>query len=136
MLAIATGTIGGVLIAVSAQVLLGRVNLEVVSVWHDLLAHSAMQIRSAVAWWLIVAAALAGGFVTSAATRYLLLNWWPLRWLRWIAGAAIVAGLGVIGHMAGEASGPDAVAQVAAGFTSMIVSLVGAMIGAFFAARR
>ncbi len=135
-LALASGAIGGVLIAMSAQVLLGRANLALASVWHDLFVASSAQIKSALAWWLIAAAALAGGYITAAVTRQLLLNWWPLHRLRWIAGAAIVAALGVIGHIATAPSRFDVASQVTASFSGMIVSLIGAMIGAFFAARR
>lgn len=136
MLVLASGAIGGALIAMSAQVLLGRANLALASVWHDLFVASSAQIKSALAWWLIAAAALVGGFITAAVTRHLLLNWRPPHWLRWIAAAAIVAALGVIGHTASAPSSFDAASQVTASFFGMIVSLIGALIGAFFAARR
>jgi hypothetical protein len=139
-LAFATGTIGGFLIAVSAQVLLGHTNVELAAMWHDLLIGSPVQIRSAFAWWLIAGTALIGGFLCAAVTRFLLTNWWPLRVLRWILGAAIVAGLGVVGHVASEvASDPaelDSAAYMAANLSGMVASLITASVGAFFAARR
>lgn len=134
-LAVATGTIGGTLIAMAAQVLMGRMNLDIAAVWHDLFVSSSAQLKSALAWWLIAAAALAGGFLSGALTRFLLLNWWPLRWLRWIVGAAVVAALGVVGQMVDAPSHVDMAPQVAASFAGMVVSVVGAAIGAFFAAR-
>src|ERR1700736_158908 len=43
-LSFASGTIGGFLVAVSAQVMLGHMNVEMAAMWHDLLASSAIQI--------------------------------------------------------------------------------------------
>ncbi len=135
-LTIATGLISGVLTAVSAQVLLGRDNVMLVPDWPELLGTSAVQVKFAVAWWIVAVAALCGGFISAAATRYLLLNRWPLRWLRWIAGAAVVTGLGVIGHLASAPSSLDPAASVTAGLLGMTVSVVGAAIGVFLAVRR
>ena len=136
MLALATGTIGGFLIALTAQILLGRINVEVEAVWHDLVVTSTAHIKSALAWWLIAGTALAGGFLAAAAARFLMLNWWPLRGPRWVLGAAMVAGLAAVGHVASEPSDLDAAVHVAANVAGMLASLIAACLGAFFAARR
>jgi hypothetical protein len=134
-LSLATGTIGGFLFAISAQVLLGQTHFELAAMWRDLFA-ATMQIRSALAWWLIAGTALAGGFLSAAVTRFLLMNWWPLRLLRWILGAAIVAGLGAVGHVASEPGDLDSASFVAANMSGMVAALLAAAVGAFFAARR
>jgi hypothetical protein len=134
-LSLATGAIGGLLVATSAQVVLSRMNVELAAMWHDLLASSAVQIRSALVWWLLVGTALVGGFVAAAVTRVLLTNWWPLRLLRWIIGAALVAGLAVVGHAASEPPEIDSAAYLAANLSTMAASLLAALVGAFFAAR-
>jgi hypothetical protein len=135
MLAIATGVICGVLIAASTQILLRRMHVELGAVGGDAAATAVVQTKSALAWWLIAGAALAGGFIAAAITRFLMLNWWPLRWLRWIGGALVVAALGVVGHLASAPTGLTASAYAVANFSGMIVALIGALIGAFFAAR-
>jgi hypothetical protein len=136
MLALATGTIGGFLVALTVQILLGHMNVEVEAVWHDLFVTSTAQIKSALAWWLIAGTALASGFITAAVARFLMLNWWPLRWPRWVLGVAIVAGLAAVGHVASEPSDLDATAHVAANVAGMVAALITACLGAFFAARR
>ena len=134
-LSFATGAIGGFLVAASAQVLLGQTHLELTAMWRDLFA-ATMQIRSALAWWLIAGTALVGGFLAAAVTRFLLMNWWPLRLLRWILGAVIVAGLAAVGHMASAPAEIDSAAYVAANLSAMVAALLAASVGAFFAARR
>lgn len=136
MLALTTGTIGGFLVAFSAQILLGHMNVEVEAAWHNLFVTSTVQIKSALAWWLIAGAALAGGFLAAAASQFLMLNWWPLRGPRWVLGAAMVAALAAVGHVASEVSDLDAAAHVAGNVAGMSASLVTACLGAFFAARR
>jgi len=135
-LALATGTIGGFLVAASAQVLLFHKNVELATMWRDLFATSTVQIRSALAWWLLAGTALVGGFVAAAVTRFLLTNWWPLRLLRWILGTMLVAGLAAVGHVASEPAEIDSAAYLAANLSSMTASLLAASVGAFFAARR
>jgi hypothetical protein len=135
-LSFASGTIGGFLVAVSAQVMLGHMNVEMAAMWHDLLASSAIQIRSALLWWVLAGTALVGGFVAAAVARFLLTNWWPLRLLRWVLGAAIVAGLGAVGHVASQPPEIDSAAYVAANLSSIAASLLAASVGASFAAWR
>jgi len=136
LLALATGTIGGFLVALAVQILLGRMNVDIEAVWHDLFVASTIHVRSALAWWLIAGTALAGGFIAAAAARFLMLNWWPLRGLRWVLGAAMVAGLAAVGQVASEPSGLDAAAHVAANVAAMAAALISACLGAYFAARR
>lgn len=136
ILALATGTVCGLLVTLTLQVVLGHLNVEFNSMWHNLFASPTAQARSAMAWWLIAGTALVAGFITAAIARFLMLNWWPLRGPRWVLGAAIVVGLAAVGHMASEPSEFDATAHVAAGVAGMTVAMLTACLGAFFAARR
>src|SRR5579872_6275686 len=131
LLSFATGAFGGALVAVSAQVVGGRLNVELAAMWNDLFANSAMQLRSALIWWVIVVTALIGGFTAAGVTRFLLTNWWPLRLLRWILGAALVAGLGAVGHAASETPKIDSAAYIAANLSAMAAALLAASVGAF-----
>jgi hypothetical protein len=136
ILALATGTIGGLIIAAAVQILLLHSDVAIGAGWRDLFANPNAQLRSALAWWLIAGTALASGFIAAAVARFLMLNWWPLRWLRWIVGGAIVAGLSLAGHVADEPSAIGSAAYVAAGLAGMTVAILTACLGAFFAARR
>jgi|SRR5579864_6434909 hypothetical protein len=135
-LSLAAGTIGGFLVAESALIVIGHMNLEMAEMWHDLFTSTQVHMRSALIWWLMAGTAMVGGFVTAALTRFLLTNWWPLRMLRWILGAVIVAGLGAVGHAASEPPAIDSAAYMAANLSTMAASLLAASVGAFFAARR
>jgi hypothetical protein len=136
MLALATGTIGGFLTAVTVQILLWHTNVEIGAGWRDLFVDANAQMRSALAWWLIAGTALVSGFIAAAIARFLMLNWWPLRWPRWIAGIALVAGLAAVGDIAAEPTEVEAPAYVIANLAGMTVGLITACLGAFFAARR
>src|SRR5580700_4871892 len=63
MLALATGTIGGFLTAVTVQILLWHTNVEIGAGWRDLFVDANAQMRSALAWWLIAGTALVSGFI-------------------------------------------------------------------------
>ena len=136
MLTLAAGTIGGFLTAVTVQILVWHANVESGAAWRDLFVNANAQLRYALAWWLIGGTALVGGLIAAAVARFLMLNWWPLRWPRWFIGAAIVAGLAVVGQVADQPAGIDATTSVAANLAGMTVALVTACLGAFFAARR
>jgi hypothetical protein len=59
-------------------------------------------------------------------TQFMMPHWWPLRTLRWIAGAAIVAALAVIGHDAGAGGSPDAGASLLGAIFAMSTASIGA----------
>jgi hypothetical protein len=135
-LSLATGTVVGFLLAASALILLDHLNIELAVVWRDLFVTQAPQIKSALAFWIIAATALAGGFFAAAVTRFLLIYVWPLRLARWIIGAAIVTWFGFVGAMAMEPAGLDPAAHFTAALFGMMASLIASCLGAFFAAQR
>ena len=106
LLAFATGIIAGTLAAFAAQIYLAHLNIELATAWRDLFVTWKAQTKSAFAWWTMALVALVVGYIAAAMTQFMMLHWWPLRVLRWIAGAAIVAALAVIGHDAGARRKP------------------------------
>lgn len=122
--------------AASALILLDHLNIELAAVWRDLFVAQTAQIKSALAFWVIAATALGGGFLAAAVTRLLLIYVWPLRLARWIIGAAMVAWFGFVGAMATEPTGLDPAAHFATALFGMAASLIASCLGAFFAARR
>jgi hypothetical protein len=135
LLSFATGVIAGTLAAIAAQIYLARMNVELATAWHDLFVTWSAQFKSALAWWLVAGTALIVGYVAAAMTRFMMLHWWPLRLLRWIAGAAVVAELAAIGHAAGAAAGADAASHVGASLLGGLLAMVTAALGAGFEAR-
>jgi hypothetical protein len=135
LLAFATGIIAGTLAAFAAQIYLAHLNIELATAWRDLFVTWQAQTKSAFAWWTMALVALIIGYVAAAMTRFMMLHWWPLRMLRWIAGTAIVAALAAIGHEAGAAGSPDAGAQVGAGLLGAVFAMSTATIGAGFSTR-
>jgi hypothetical protein len=118
ILALAVGVLSGLLIAVSSQILLDHLKIELAAVWADDVAPTA-QIGSALAWWLIAGAALGGGYATAMAARSVVTGL--------LAGA---------GHLAGGPSHFDPSAHVAASFAGMAGASVVSAVGAVLALRR
>jgi hypothetical protein len=135
LLAFATGIIAGTLAAFAAQIYLAHINIELATAWRDLFVTWQAQTKSAFAWWTMALVALVIGYVAAAMTQFMMLHWWPLRVLRWIAGATIVAALTVIGHEAGAAGSPDAGAQVGASLLGAVFAMSTATIGSGFSTR-
>jgi hypothetical protein len=135
LLAFATGVIAGTLAAFAAQIYLAHLNIELATAWRDLFVTWQAQTKSALAWWTMALVALVIGYIAAAMTQFMMLHWWPLRMLRWIAGTAIVAALAVIAHDVGAAGSPDAGAQVGASLLGAILAMSTAAIGAGFSTR-
>jgi hypothetical protein len=135
LLAFATGIIAGTLAAFAAQICLTHLHIELATAWRDLFVTWKAQTKSAFAWWTMALVALVVGYIAAAMTQFMMLHWWPLRLLRWVAGATIVAALTVIGHDAGAAGSPDAGAQVGASLLGAIFAMSTASIGAGFSTR-
>jgi len=131
-----TGVTCGVLAAMCVQILLGSAGLELTSVWRGLFAAQGLQSRAAAALWLFAGAALLVSAAVAAALSRYSLPWVRFRLLRWVLGAAIVAGLAEIGHAANATSGAGGGTQLAVGLAAFALATVMAMLGAFFTVRR
>jgi hypothetical protein len=131
-----TGLTGGVFFALAAQIILSHLGLDLAVAWRGLFVARAAELRSAFAWWVLAGVSFVNGFVIAALTKLLAENWWRLRPLRWLAGAALVAGLALTGHFARAAPGLGVAAHVGATLAALTLSAAMAMFGAYFAARR
>jgi hypothetical protein len=130
------GVTGGVLLAIVAQVLLGRLGLDLAAVWRELFPTRAAQMRSAFAWWLVAGISFLGGLAFAAFVKYFSGNWWQLRVVRWVAAALLVGGLAEVGRVSAEPSGLAASANVLVNLAVLVLSGVLAMLGAYFVVRR
>lgn len=130
------GVTGGVLLALSAQVILVHMGLDLGAVWRELFVTRAAQMRSAFAWWLVAGFSFGGGFVIAAFAKFMSTNWWRFRALRWLGAALLVAALTKIGQLSGAPSGLTAAGNVVVGVAALALSGLLAMLGAFFVVRR
>jgi hypothetical protein len=128
--------ISGMLLSIAAQALLAHLGLDLGAVWRGLRAPQAAQLRAAFAWWLIAGISFVAGFVIAALAKYFSAH--PIRSprLRWLAGAAAVAALTVIGQQATAPSGLSPAASVGIGLAVMCLAGVLSLLGAFFVVRR
>jgi hypothetical protein len=131
-----TGLTGGVLLALAAQVLLSQFGLDLAAAWQGLFVARAAEMRSAFAWWVLAGISFVSGFVIAALTRIIAENWWRLRALRWVAGAAMVAGLAVTGHFGGPSRDLAMAETVGVTLAAIVLSAAMATFGAYFASRR
>jgi hypothetical protein len=132
----AAGTTGGILVALTAQIVLVRFGLDLAAVWRELFVSRAAQMRSAFAWWIVAGFSFLGGFLIAAFAKYFSAHWWRLRVVRWIGGAIVVGALAVVGHLASAPTGLAPAPNVVVGVTVIAASTLLAMLGAFFIVRR
>src|SRR5262245_43492324 len=105
VLALAIGTVCGILAAMVAQILLARRGIELAGVGRDLISARGLQLRAAGAWWIMAASALLAGAAVAGVVSRCPLPWTSFRALRWIAGAAVVFALAHVGHSAAIKAG-------------------------------
>jgi hypothetical protein len=126
----------GVLAAMTVQILLSRAGVELASVWDNLFANNAPQLRSAGTWWLMVGSAFLVSAAVAGALSRLPWPWYRFRLLRWILGAAVVFFLADVGHSSAAAAHSNVQVQVAVSLVALLAASFMALFGAFFAARR
>ncbi len=124
---------GGVMAAMVVHIMLGRHGIELTGAWRGMLRGGG-QLHAAMAWWSITGAAFLASFITAAVmSRF---AWLYFRFLRGPAAALLALGLAAIANQvpvpAAGAAGNHALATLAA----LLVAMMMAWFGAFFAARR
>ena len=123
----------GVMTAMVVHIMLGRHGIELAGAWRGLLRGGG-QMHAAMAWWSTTGAAFVASFVIAAVmSRF---SWLYLRSLRGPLAAILALGLATVTNEipapAAGAAGNHALATLAA----LVVALMMAWFGAFFAARR
>jgi predicted negative regulator of RcsB-dependent stress response len=116
------------------EIMLARRGLMLTGVGQGLMRGGGTQVHAALAWWAITGAAFVASFVIAMVTSRF--TWLYFRSLRWAAAAALVLALAVI---AGEIplAEPDAATHHAlATLTALLVAMLMAGFGAFFAVRQ
>jgi hypothetical protein len=125
---------GGVMAAMIVEIMLARRGLVLTGALQGLMHGGGTQMHAALAWWAITGAAFVASFVIAMATSRF--AWLYFRSLRWVAAAALVLGLALIGGaiplVAADAAGPHALATLMA----LCVAMLMAGFGAFFAVRQ
>ena len=128
--------ISGVCLSVAAQAVLVHLGLDLGAVWRGLRAPQTAQLRAAFAWWLIAGISFVAGFLIAVVSKYLAAHPVHSRAVRWIAGAAAVVALTLIGHQAAAPPGLSPGASVGIGLSVMCLAGVLSLLGAYFVVRR
>jgi hypothetical protein len=132
----ATAVTCGVLAALALQVYLRSAGFDLASLWENVFANGARQLRTAGPWWGIAGVAFVTGGVTAAALSRLAPPWRRFRWLRWAAAAAIVLLLAHVGHPSAAPEPGGAGVNVAVNLMALAVPALMALLGAYVAVRR
>jgi hypothetical protein len=132
----ATAVPCGVLAAMAVQILLARAGIELAGVWSTLFSTSALQLRSAGTWWLMVGAAFLVSAVVAAALSRLPWPWLRFRLIRWLLAAGVVFAIAEVGHSAGASAQANLGMHVAVSLVALLAAGLMALFGAFFAAKR
>jgi hypothetical protein len=124
---------GGVMAAMIVEIMLARRGLVLTGAWQGVM-RGGTQIHAALAWWAITGAAFVASFLIAMTTSRL--TWLYFRSLRWVAAAALVLALAIVGGAiplaAADAAGHHALATLMA----LCVAMLMAGFGAFFAVRQ
>jgi hypothetical protein len=125
---------GGVMAAMIVEIMLARRGLVLTGALQGLVHGGGTQVHAALAWWAITGAAFVASFAIAMATSRF--AWLYFRSLRWVAAAALVLALAMIGGAIplaeADAAGPRALATL----TALCVAMLMAGFGAFFAVRQ
>jgi hypothetical protein len=125
---------GGVMAAMIVEIILARRGLLLTGAAQGLLRGGGAQIHAALAWWAITGAAFVASFAIAATTSRM--SWLYFRSLRWVAAGALMLALAYIGGAIPPATADAATHHALATLTAMLVAMLMAGFGAFFAVRQ
>ena len=124
---------GGVMTAMIVEIMLARRGLMLTGAWQGL-TRGGMQMHAAFAWWAITGAAFVASFAIAATASRV--SWLYFRSLRWVAAAALVLALAMIGDAIPLAAADAATGHALASLAALTVAMLMAGFGAFFAVRQ
>jgi hypothetical protein len=125
---------GGVMTAMIVEIVLARRGLMLSGATQGLMRGGGMQMHAALAWWAITGAAFVAAFAIAAITSRV--SWLYFRSLRWVAAAALVLALAMVGDAIPLATADAAGHYALAILTALTVAMLMAGFGAFFAVRQ
>lgn len=133
-LILATAMMSGMLLALAVHMLGQRFGLDLGGLWRSD-ARTVVPAEAAVAWWLIAAAALVGGYVTVNLMQSAMTGRIPQRMRQFLiaVGVLVLAGAG----QAASAPSPlPTLSGVLAGVAALVLGAAMAFCGAYFALRK
>jgi hypothetical protein len=133
VLTFAAAMSAGVIASMVTEIMLGRRGIELAGVWPGVVAANAGQMRAAVAWWSIAGTAFIVSFAIAAVMARF--AWLYLRGARGALLVALVLALASISRESSVSHG-TASAHAQATFIALVVAMLMAGFGAFFALRR
>lgn len=121
---------GGVVAAMVVQIMLGNRGIALTDFSVRV---SAGHLRAALAWWAMAGAAFVASFAIAAVMSHV--SWLYLRFLRPAAAAVLALALAAIANDATLPHDVAAIAHVRATLAALVVAMMMAGFGAFFAVR-
>ncbi len=132
LLTLTAAMTGGVVMAMVVQIMLGRYGIALTGEWRNL-SGAGGHFRAALAWWAMAGAAFVASFLIAAVmSRF---SWLYLRSLRGAALVALMFALATVGHGAAAPPAEVATAHAVATLAALLVAMMMAGFGAYFAVR-
>ena len=133
MTVFATGMTTGLLLALVAHMLSGRLGIGLTGIWQDLFPTEANAVRSALGWWLIAGAGFAGSF---AAGRLVQARSPGRNRSLWLLAVAVFAGLAGAPYLAMALPAPNLPFALGTHLAAFGLGTVTAFCGSWFALPR
>jgi hypothetical protein len=122
----------GVLLALSAHMISGRLGIGLTSVWQDLFPTDANAVRSALGWWMIAGAGFVGSFLAGLLAQERL----AARRLRRLCGTLFFLLLAVVPYLAAAVPARNLPFVLGANLTVLALGFVTAFCGSWFSLPR
>ena len=129
----ATAMTSGVLLALAAHIVAGRLGIGLTSVWQDLFPTDANAVRSALGWWMIAGAGFAGSFLAGLLAQDLSGG---QRRLRWLAGTLFFLLLAGVPYLAAAVPAPNLSFALGANLAVFALATLTAFCGSWFSLPR
>lgn len=123
----------GVLLALAAHMLSGRLEIGLTSVWRELFPTEANATRSALGWWTIAGAGFVGGFLAGLLAQDLSIRQRRRRRLRRLIGALFFLLLAGAPYFAAATPAPNLPFALGANLAAFVLGTVTAFCGSWFA---
>jgi hypothetical protein len=131
----ATAMTSGILLALAALMVSGRLGIGLTSVWRDLFPTDANAVRSALGWWMIGGAGLAGSFLAGLLVQDVD-GRNRRRGLRRLTGALFFTLLAGVPYLATAAPAPNLPFSIGANLVGFALGTLMAFCGSWFALPR
>lgn len=136
MIIFAIAMTSGLLLALAAHIVSGRLGIGLTSVWRELIPTEANAVRSALGWWMIAGAGLAGSFVAGLLAQDLAAEQRARRRLRRLIATLFFLLLAGVPFIAIALPAPSLPYALGANLAVVVLGMLTAFCGSWFALPR